>query len=369
MTESNSELSVWRILDASANRVSEGLRTIEEFARFILNDAFISGELKQLRHDFAEARQRLSRVDCLAARDTLGDVGTGITADSEMQRASVQEVLSAAIERVQQSLRCLEEYSKVVAADVAPLFESLRYRCYTVLAAIEQIGLRRDRLANCRVYVLVNGDESPESLAARCKELAHCGVDAIQLRDKRLSDLDLFERARSASDALRPTSCLFIVNDRADIAAAVDADGVHVGQDELPVSTARHLLGSSAIIGLSTHDIDQARSAVLQGADYIGCGPTFRSTTKSFDEFAGLSFLRSVSAEITLPSFAIGGINMDNLSEVIDADFHRVAVSGIVRDASDPRSLVENIKERLASSSSRALGEQSVDHVAHLRNA
>ena len=105
---------------------------------------------------------------------------------------------------------------------------------------------------------------------------------------------------------------LAIVNDRADVAAIVGADGVHLGQDDLSVKDARAIVGPRMLVGVSTHNIDQARTAVLDGANYLGAGPTFASRTKAFDDFAGLDYLREVAAEIRLPTFAIGGIGIEN---------------------------------------------------------
>jgi thiamine-phosphate pyrophosphorylase len=130
---------------------------------------------------------------------------------------------------------------------------------------------------------------------------------------------------------------LFVMNDRADLAALSDADGVHVGQDELSVNDARTIVGPKALIGVSTHSIEQARQAVIDGANYIGVGPTFPSSTKSFDTFAGLDLLRSVAAEISLPAFAIGGITRENLPQVQAAGINRVAVTGAVIGAKDPK--------------------------------
>ena len=127
-----------------------------------------------------------------------------------------------------------------------------------------------------------------------------------------------------------------IINDRPDVAAAADADGVHLGQDDMSVKDARAIVGPRKLVGVSTHSIEQGRQAVLDGANYIGVGPTFPSVTKQFDAFPGLELLRQVAAEIRLPAFAIGGITAANLSEVRGAGFHRVAVSSAVTQAASP---------------------------------
>ena len=127
------------------------------------------------------------------------------------------------------------------------------------------------------------------------------------------------------------------MNDRADVAVLSAADGVHVGQDELSVKDARAIVGPEVLVGVSTHNIEQVRRAVLDGANYLGVGPTFPSTTKSFAAFAGLDFVRAVATEISLPAFAIGGITLENVSQVISAGLRRVAVSGAVVNAADQR--------------------------------
>ena len=138
------------------------------------------------------------------------------------------------------------------------------------------------------------------------------------------------------------------MNDRPDLAALCHADGVHLGQEDMSVKDARTILGPHALIGVSTHTIHQARSAVLDGANYIGCGPTFPSGTKHFEEFPGLDFLREISAEIRLPAFAIGGITPANLPQVLAAGITRVAVSAAITSAADPAAVIQEILANLS---------------------
>jgi thiamine-phosphate pyrophosphorylase len=140
---------------------------------------------------------------------------------------------------------------------------------------------------------------------------------------------------------------LVVVNDRPDIAVLADADGVHLGQDDLRVKDARAIVGPRRLIGVSTHSIEQARAAVLDGANYLGVGPTFPSRTKSFDAFPGLDFVRQVAAEIRLPAFAIGGIEATNVGEVVAAGLRRVAVGSAVMGDAKPRAAVAALRERL----------------------
>ena len=144
------------------------------------------------------------------------------------------------------------------------------------------------------------------------------------------------ERARNVRRWTRETRTLFILNDRPDIARLVEADGVHLGQDDMSVHDARRILGPGPFIGVSTHTPEQIRQAVLDGASYIGVGPVFPSATKNFTRLAGREFVRQAAEMTTLPAFAIGGIDLESIVRVVAAGAKRVAVSAVVCPAEDP---------------------------------
>jgi thiamine-phosphate pyrophosphorylase len=332
----NADPAMIRILDAALNRASEGLRVVEDYLRMVLGDGHLAGRVKQLRHDLAQASKSLATADRLAARDTLGDVGTANTTASEQTRSSAADVAIASSRRVAESLRTIEEYGKVVDATLAATCEQLRYQWYTLEKAIGIATDARERLAGARLYVLADGRATLVEFEALVSSLVEAGVGVIQLRDKSLSDAELLGRAQRMVALTRGTETLAILNDRADIAVAARADGVHLGQDDLGVAAARRMVGTRMLVGVSTHAIEQARQAVLDGANYLGAGPTFVSTTKSFDEFPGLGYLRQVASEVSLPVYAIGGITAENLQEVMATGIERVAVAGAVTGATDP---------------------------------
>ena len=178
------------------------------------------------------------------------------------------------------------------------------------------------------MYALVDTHSDEEAFKQFITDIIAGGVDVIQLRDKRADDRLLLSRSRILKDCIAASGreVLFIMNDRPDLAVLAGADGVHVGQEELPVALVRQIVGE-LLIGVSTHSIEQARQAVLDGADYIGAGPVFESQTKEFTHFPGLDYLREVAAEIEIPVFAIGGITADNVEEVYQTGIHRVAIS------------------------------------------
>ena len=329
------QIRILRVIDAAANRAREGLRAIEDYVRFALDDRHLTGRCKQLRHDLTATLERISTEHCLAARETQADVGTALATPSEERREDTAAVLTAIFTRLQEALRSLEEYGKLLDAEMAAELKQLRYRSYTLQRAVEITRSSLQRLERARLYVLTDGRSSVEEFERLAGSLVEAGVQMIQLRDKHLGDRRLLERARLLRELTTGSNTLFIINDRPDLAVLSRADGVHVGQEELPVKDARTIVGPEALIGVSTHSIEQARQAVLDGANYIGVGPTFPSGTKSFEHFPGLDLLRAVAAEIRLPAFAIGGITREHLPEVVSAGFTRIAVSGAIATADD----------------------------------
>lgn len=348
------ETAVLRIIDAAANRAKEGVRVLEDYARFALDDRDLTEELKQLRHALAADLLRFNAADLLAARDTSGDVGTRLTTPAESSRSNLASVATANFKRVQEALRSLEEYGKTLDADFGAAMKQLRYRSYTLEKNVSARQPGSDRgsqalLANARLYLLIDGRDTLDAFDALARELIAAGVDVIQLRDKRLADRELLQRARRLGEVTSGTNTLFIMNDRADLAAIAGADGVHVGQGELSVAEARKIVGPDALVGVSTHSLAQAKQAEADCADYIGVGPTFASTTKHFDanELTGIELLRTIAAAVRIPAFAIGGIGRDNLREVLAAGFSRVAVSGAVVSAADPAAAVGDLRQIL----------------------
>jgi thiamine-phosphate diphosphorylase len=170
------------------------------------------------------------------------------------------------------------------------------------------------------------------------------GAGVIQLRAKEVASKELFEFAVEAHSLTRNAACLVIVNDRADIALASGADGVHLGQEDLPLSVARRLLGPKMIIGISTHDLDQGREAEARGANYIGFGPIFGTNTKQTGYSPrGLSMLREIRKTVKIPIVAIGGITENNVAQVWDAGADAAAIISDIMGARDVEKKVRKI--------------------------
>lgn len=320
---------------------------VEDYQRMVLSDGHLSQLAKQLRHDLALAAQRVSSAERYASRNTLGDVGTTNTTPGEAVRRDPADVATASFRRTAEALRTIEEYGKLIDETLAATCEQLRYRLYTLEKATGLTCETLTRLAGVRLCVLVEAGDSDHSFCEQVAALVEAGVGAIQLRDKRCDDRLLLARARQLVAATRQSDTQAIVNDRPDIAAAAHADGVHLGQNDLPVCEARTIVGPRQLIGVSTHSLEQAKQAVLEGANYLGAGPTFASTTKAFAKFPGLDYLRQVSDEVSLPTFAIGGITASNLADVLATGIQRVAVAGAVTGASDPASAAQALQSAL----------------------
>ena len=344
-----------RIIDATLNRAGEGLRVVEDYVRFVLDDPFLSRQTKTLRHDLDEAAAAIAASDRHAARDTVADVGTRISTAAEGRRGDAWDVSAASLKRTEQALRSLEEYGKLVDPEFAVRCETLRYRLYTLEKALGVGRTGREQLKDVRLCVLVDARDSAEDFELLVRKLVEAGVGMIQLREKHVDDHELVARARQLRELTRGKRTLAVINDRADIAAVVGADGVHLGQDDLSVKDARAIVGTRMLIGVSTHKIEQARAAVLDGANYLGAGPTFPSETKAFDNIAGLEYLREVASEIRLPTFAIGGITADNLPEVLAAGIARIAVGAAVTEAREPSVAAYELLVMLESATAEAV--------------
>jgi thiamine-phosphate pyrophosphorylase len=342
------ESAVLRIIDANFNRAREALRVAEDYARFALDSIRLTEELKGLRHRLREAVEALGvPADALlAARDTAGDVGIELSTPSELRRADAASVAMAAFKRLGEALRCLEEYGKTLNADAARAIQDLRYRGYEL--ELQMFRLPRHRLAEAVLYVLLHRPgASQEQLLGIARAALMGGADVLQLRQKEAPGREVFELARALREVTREHDALLIINDRPDIAALADADGVHLGQSDVPVRAARRLLGAERIIGATANTVESAAAAEAEGADYIGCGAMFPSITKPDRQVVGPRRWGEVSQAVRIPVFALGGIEVAHLDELRAAGVDRVAVSYAIVAAADVEAAARAFREKL----------------------
>lgn len=321
-------LVIYRILDANLDRAREGLRIIEEWCRFGLNNAQFTGECKGMRQELASWHT----ADLRSARDTLGDPGTELTHPQEEQRASIKSLLQANFCRVQEAMRVLEEYGKLYNPNMGKALKQMRYRVYTLESNL--MGYQRHQLLlRSHLYLVTSPtDKLLEIVEAALKG----GLTLVQYRDKNVDDAVRFQKAQKLRQLCHNYNAIFIINDRVDIALAVDADGVHLGQQDMPIAVARQLLGPHRIIGRSTTNADEMQRAIKEGADYIGVGPVYETPTKEGKPAAGLEYVSYVAKNCSIPWFAIGGIDPNNINDVIDAGAKRVAVVRGIMQAEQP---------------------------------
>lgn len=336
-------VSAARAVDANANRAREALRVLDDYCRFVLGDRVLTAEAKALRHELSGLIALIPVHLLNESRDTVGDVGLETKTAGEIARGATADVARINCKRLQEALRSLEEFGKIVLPEIVHGVESIRYRSYTLERALSIGADAQSALARARLHVLLTVSKCQASLDWTIAEAAAGGASIFQLREKGLTDRELLERARSVRLWTRKAGALFIVNDRPDIARLAEADGVHLGQDDMSVAEARKIVGPTLLIGVSTHNVDQVRKAVIDGASYLGIGPTFPSDTKKFEQLAGLAFVREAMAMTTLPTFAIGGINTTNIAEVVEAGAKRVAVSAAICQADEPQAMAARL--------------------------
>lgn len=333
-----------RVLDVNLNRAREGLRCVEDYARFVLADAECAWRAKQLRHGPLRAiRDLVGPERLLLARDIQADVARDATTAEERRRETTLDVARSAFGRIGEAARSLSEFGKVVSVEIAPLAERLRYEAYALEQAVLLRGDGRRRLSGGGLYLLMTAELCLAEWLATAAAALRGGARVIQLREKNLSDREWLRRAEALRELTRAHDALLFVNDRPDLARLCGADGVHVGQDDLEVAQARSIAGADLLVGLSTHTWEQFEAARAAGADYIAIGPIFPSTTKPQNQLAGTAALDRAAKSGYAPLVAIGGITPENAAQVRSAGAHWLCVCAAVLRASDPEAAAREL--------------------------
>lgn len=336
-----------RAIDANANRAREALRVMEDAARFCAADGALGARMKEIRHGLQGALAVLPPGWLEAHRDAAGDPGRLVEGAHEGTRASMADVAAAAGKRLGEALRSLEECMKTVDPAAARAIEALRYRAYD---AERDLVLRMGSAARrqWRVCVLLTESLCRRPWAQVLDAVLEGGADCIQVREKELEGRALAERVRAVVARAQPRGCSVVVNDRADVAVACGADGVHVGQGDLSVADVRRLAGTRLIVGVSTHDLAEADAAVAAGADVCGVGAMFATGVKPGIAPSGPTYMRAFAERHPgVPHLAIGGITASRLPELRAAGCRGVAVSSVVCGADDPAAVVRALREGL----------------------
>ena len=334
---------VFRIIDANYNRAREGLRVMEECARFILDNTELTSSIKSARHALSSLIGQLPNELLTDNRDTPGDVGTELTLPTETSRKDLNSVIKAAAGRLSEALRAIEEYSKLSCPEISAGIEKVRYQGYELEKQLISLYARND-FNNVKLYVLITEEYCKYDPIKTAELILKGGTDCIQYREKELNGNTTISIAKELMDLCSQYNAKLIINDRCDLTLACRAHGVHLGQDDLPPAIAREILGPSSIIGQTCHNLDEVSAAKNVDIDYIGIGSIFGSQTKPGVEKTGTEYIRSARKIYDKPIIAIGGVNKDNAAEAIEAGADGVAVCQAIISASDPQAAAEQIK-------------------------
>lgn len=349
-----------RIIDANLNRATEALRVLEEIARFYLDSYDLSRSFKNIRHDISTIIDK-NYENLLLFRNTEDDVGTNIS--NPTAKKDYSDIFKANFKRLQQALRVLAEFGQAENIDIS-IFEKARYDSYI----LEKImfgeltkKIKTSRFRGKKLYLVTDRTKfsSEDDFLDKVASSLKGGVQILQLREKNATAKEFIALAKKVKELCYLYNAIFIINDRVDIAKIVGANGVHLGQDDIDIDSARSILSKDAIIGISTHSPEQAQNALKLGADYIGVGPVFETPTKPGREAVSLDYVEWAASNVDIPWFAIGGINLENVDDVIKAGAKRIAVVRAIINAENPE---ESASEFLARLNHQDLDSPSVSY-------
>ncbi|MBI3096790.1 MAG: thiamine phosphate synthase [Planctomycetes bacterium] len=341
-----------RILDANLNRAREASRVCEEWVRFAWNDAGRARRWRALRHAIARAAVDWpgGHAALARSRDVTRDVGPVNSRRVSAPRVIPADVFRANAARLTEALRACEEYSKTVSSRLASRFERLRFEGYALEADVRsRLEARRRRLDQARLTVLLSSSIALEPLDRLVRRIARAGAEVIQLREKGRPDAAWARLAARLARIAHDSGALFIVNDRADIAVASGADGVHGGGTDLPTRVLREVVGPERLVGATSHRWTEAVAAQEEGADYVSVGPVFDSALKPRLRAVGLGYVRRAAAarkagRLRIPFVAIGGITPENARAVRRAGATHLAVCRAVCAAASPSGVVSELR-------------------------
>ena len=332
--ESNNkdELRIAQIIDANLDRAREGLRVLEDWARYGLGRVDIVKKLKNFRQILGSYHLDFYKN----ARNYTKDKCNGLNHPEQFKRVHIQNIISSNSGRIQEALRVLEEFSRNNNYELSKAAALIRYEMYSLEIELMNAKCNIDlnkQLRENNLYLITK--EKP-NLIEDIENLLIAGVKIIQHRFKDTNDSNNLNKAKILRKLCKDNKAIFIVNDRVDIALACDADGVHLGQSDLDIISARKILGFSKMIGISANNEKRIKDAIEQGCDYLGIGPVFETDTKKTKKPLGINRIRELTKDIKIPWFAIGGIKNENIPLLKSNDIHKVAMVSEIMDDENP---------------------------------
>ena len=327
------DLRIYQIIDANLDRAREGLRVLEDWARFGIGKEDLVKKIKNFRHILGKNHLETYKI----SRNHIEDQCKGLPHIEQTNRKSPYQIICSNSARVQEALRVIEEYSRNSNKKLSKIASEIRYQIYSLeieLLNFNTLESSKSIISKNNLYFIT---DNRENLLEIIEEVLLGGVKIIQYRFKDGEDKDNLKKAIEISYLCKKYNSLFIVNDRVDIALASNADGVHIGQNDIDIKTARKLLGNSKIIGVSANNSTDITKAIKNGCDYIGIGPVFQTLTKKNKKPLGVENIKALTKDINIPWFAIGGINKVNISSLKNDGISKVALVSGLLNSEDPR--------------------------------
>ena len=309
----------FKVIDANINRLSEGLRVIEEYVRFIISDQKLSLLLSDFRKQ-VNLKLKESYFENISIRDTSQDARA---TDTPVPRKDLKDLLIANFKRAQEASRVLEEYTSET------FFNKIRYSLYDLEKEIMMPFSKNIQLEG--IYVI---SDDVDTLT----DALDYPVAMIQLRAKTKTKQEIYNMAKLIAPLAKEKGIPFIINDYVDLAMLLDVAGVHCGQDDISTSTIRRIIGEGKLIGRTTHSLEQGIEAQKDGADYISVGPIWETPSKPNRDGIGFDYLEVVKQHIHIPYVAIGGINLENINQVLP---FKPPMIGIIRAFKDIKQLLK----------------------------
>jgi len=332
-TTNAEDLRIYQIIDANLDRAREGLRVIEDWARFGIGENDSVAKIKNFRQILGKNHLEVYKQ----SRNHIEDQCQGLTHQEQSKRRTPEQIISCNAGRVQEALRVIEEFSRLNNNELSKIASEIRYEIYTLeidLLSLSKFKMSEKILKENDLYIIT---DQKENLLEIIEEILKAGAKIIQHRFKTGTDKDHLQEAIQIKNLCKRYNSLFIVNDRLDIALASNADGIHLGKDDLDLKTARKLLGYSKIIGISANNEIDISNALKEGCDYIGIGPVFETVTKKDKKPIGIEKIKRLTKDLDIPWFAIGGIKTNNISYLKRNGIKKVALVSKLMNAKDPK--------------------------------
>ena len=327
------DLRIAQIIDANLDRAREGLRVLEDWARYGLGRVDLVKQLKDYRQKLGSHHLDFYKN----ARNYSKDKCNGLSHPEQFKRVNTQNIISSNSSRVQEALRVLEEFSKNNNYELSKAASLIRYEIYTIEIELMNAQCNKklnDILIENNLYLITN-DKS--DLILDIENLLIEGVKIIQYRFKGSDDFNNLKKAKIIRKLCKKHGAIFIVNDRLDIALASEADGVHLGQNDLDLISARKILGYSKIIGISANNEQDIKQAIQNGCDYLGIGPVFKTNTKKNKKPLGIDNIKKLTKDIKIPWYAIGGIKNENIPKLKSNNINKVAIVSDIMNDENPK--------------------------------